>query len=122
MSEPGKVRSLSIDDSVNQMNRIRLTYGDKNGSLRTNPRRSQIERAYQNRVARQLLSQGEAGRLMYDTSRFSDGSFESQVSGRYNDNDFSAGNTVQRLFNMERMGNATASRLLRTKVKNNRRK
>lgn len=121
MSEPGKVRSLSIGDSVNQMNRIRENYGDRNGSLRNNPRRSQIERAYQNRVARQLLSQGEAGRTMYDLSRYQDGDVVNNLNGTWNESDFSAGNTVARLRNMERMGNATASRLLRTKVKNNRR-
>lgn len=120
MSEPGKIRSLSINDSVNQMNRIRSTYGDKNGSLRNNPRRSQIERAYRNRVARQLLAQGEAGRTMYDLSRYQDGEVVNNLNGTWNENDFSASNTIARLRNMERMGNATAGRLLRTRVRNRR--
>ena len=77
------------------------TYGARYGSRNYN----RIDRALGNEMQRRL-NKTSAGRLMIDVSKSSDGGLKPE---------FSPGNTAQRLYNMSRLGNNTAKRLLYTK-------
>ncbi len=109
----GRARSLA--DRGEQFRRMEERYGLRYGT----PRYNLARRAFDNAVERGLLAQGPEGRMIRDVSAVEDGRsliWNNNVMTERGTN-ITGMNTLQRLYNMSRMGNATADRLLNRRLR-----